>query len=271
LGKRTSSPQGVEAAPGEADPGFATTLAHGLQVLSAFRAGDASLSNGELAVRTGLSRPTVSRLVHTLLTLGYLRRDANGRYMLASGVLAIAYPMLASLKIRQVARPLMREFATLAGGTVSIAMPNGLNFIYVETVRTTNAAAHVPEVGFMADLAPTAVGRALLSLYSDAEFDSYRHEMATTRPAEWAVLGERVRRGITDCRTQGYCVSLGEWRPEIYGVAAPLFRTPDGDCLAINCGIPSFRFTRSDVERDCGPQMLGLAQSVRALMAQSGL
>ena len=43
------------------------------------------------------------------------------------------------------------------GGTVSIAMPFGLDFIYVETLRTTDAVAHLPDVGFASSLAPTAV------------------------------------------------------------------------------------------------------------------
>ena len=45
-----------------ADPAFATTLAHGLDVLAAFRNRSGSLSNADLALHTGLSRPTVSRL-----------------------------------------------------------------------------------------------------------------------------------------------------------------------------------------------------------------
>src|SRR6266567_4010183 len=89
------------------------------------------------------------------------------------GVLAAAYPVLSALKVRQLARPLMREFAAYAGGTVSIAMPFGLDFIYVETLRTTDAVPHAPDVGFSSSLAPTAVGRALLSLYTKEEVAAY--------------------------------------------------------------------------------------------------
>jgi DNA-binding IclR family transcriptional regulator len=247
------------------DPAFATTLAHGLQVMEAFRPGDGALSNGELAARSKLSRPTVSRLTNTLVQLGYLKRDAAARYKLGTRVLGIAYPLLAGLKIRQLARPLMREFAADAGGTVSLAMPIGLEFIYVETVRTTDATAHVPEIGFSSALAPTAVGRALLSLYSEAEFKAYDEAMNATQREQWALLRPATLAAITDCSTRGYCVSLGEWRAEIYGVAAPLFRTADGECLAVNCGIPSFRFSREEVEHEFGPRMLGLAQSIRSL------
>ena len=48
------------------DTAFATTLAKGLVVLEAFDAGAPMLGNMELAARTGISRPTVARLTHTL-------------------------------------------------------------------------------------------------------------------------------------------------------------------------------------------------------------
>ena len=64
--------------PDPTGPSFSTTLAHGLDVLGAFRNGSGSLSNADLAASTGLSRPTVSRLTYTLAQLGYLKRDARG-------------------------------------------------------------------------------------------------------------------------------------------------------------------------------------------------
>ena len=52
-------------------------------------------------------------------------------------------------------------------------MPFGLDFIYVETLRTTDAVPHVPDVGFTGTLATTAVGRALLSLFTKEELEAY--------------------------------------------------------------------------------------------------
>ncbi|MCF3947830.1 IclR family transcriptional regulator [Acidiphilium iwatense] len=250
-----------------ADQSFATTLAHGLDVLSAFRAEEGALSNRELAERTSLSRPTVSRLTHTLEVLGYLKRDANGLYKLGSRVLSIAYPLLARLRIRQLVRPLMKDFAAFTGGTVSIAMPLGINCIYVETIRTTDVSSHVPETGFTISMALTAVGRSLLSLYSDAEFCTYRDAAMNDDATTWSHVASNIESGIASCRDRGFCLSLGEWRSDIYGAAAPLFRTPDGDCFSVNCGIPAFRFTADAVERECGPRIAALAQSIRSLAA----
>jgi DNA-binding IclR family transcriptional regulator len=247
------------------DPSFATTLAHGLGVLTAFRSHSGALSNADLAGHTGLSRPTVSRLTHTLAQLGYLKRDAKGRFELGLGVLAAAYPVLSALKVRQMARPLMRDFAAYAGGTVSIAMPFGLDFIYVETLRTTDAVPHVPDVGFTGTLATTAVGRALLSLFAKDELERYVETVRAERPGELEYVERRTLPDIDLCRERGFAVSLGEWRREIFGVAAPLYRTAVGDCLSVNCGIPSFRFSAEQIERECGPRILGLARSIRSL------
>jgi DNA-binding IclR family transcriptional regulator len=255
----------TKAAEESADPSFATTLAHGLDVLAAFRNRGGSLSNAELALHTGLSRPTVSRLTYTLAQLGYLKRDAKGRFQLGLGILAAAYPVLSALKVRQLARPLMRDFAAYTGGTVSIAMPFGLDFIYVETLRTTDAVTHLPDVGFASSLAPTAVGRALLSLFTKDELDAYVAKVKAERPEEADYVERRTLPDVELCKERGFAVSLGEWRREIFGVAAPLYRTPSGDCLSVNCGIPSFRFNAEQIERECGPRMLGLARSIRSL------
>ena len=253
----------------ESDPQFATTLAHGLDVLAAFRNVSGSLSNADLAAHTGLSRPTVSRLTHTLAQLGHLKRDAKGRFELGLGVLAAAYPVLSALKVRQLARPLMRDFAAYAGGTVSIAMPFGLDFIYVETLRTTDAVPHVPDVGFTSTLATTAVGRALLSLFTGDELQSYVRNVKAQRPEELEYVQARTLPDMELCKERGFAVSLGEWRREIFGVAAPLYRTATGDCLSVNCGIPSFRFSAEQIERECGPRILGLARSIRSLVDNS--
>ncbi|MGH6712633.1 MAG: IclR family transcriptional regulator, partial [Bradyrhizobium sp.] len=257
----------ARAAADTADPSFATTLAHGLDVLAAFRNQSGSLSNADLATHTGLSRPTVSRLTHTLERLGYLKRDAKGRFELGLGVLAAAYPVLSALKVRQLARPLMREFAAYTGGTVSIAMPFGLDFIYVETLRTTDAVPHVPDVGFTGTLATTAVGRALQSLSTPEELAAYVASVKAERPEEAEYVLTRTLPDIELCRERGFAVSLGEWRREIFGVAAPLYRTATGDRLSVNCGIPSFRFGAEQIERECGPRILGLARSIRSLVA----
>ena len=88
------------------DRKFVAALARGLEVLRAFTPSEGVLGNRDIAQRTGLPKPTVSRLTYTLTKLGYLSYVARiGKYQLAPGALAIGYSTLANMRIRQVARP----------------------------------------------------------------------------------------------------------------------------------------------------------------------
>lgn len=260
-----SPPRPRQRASDAPDPFFATTLARGLEVLAAFRPTDASVANSELAARTGLSRPTVSRLTNTLLRLGYVRRDAGGRYRLSTHVLRVAYPVLAQLRIRQLARPLMRDFAEQARGTVSIGTIDGADLVYVETVRTADGTDFVPDIGVSLPLAQAAMGRALLSMLPEAERRALLARIRADSPGLWKSYGRNAERAIAQCRAEGFCVSLGDFRGEIHAAGAPLMTTPEGEQLAINCGVPVYRLRTGELEREIGPRLAALAASIRSL------
>src|SRR6185312_13310495 len=129
----------AEAALAEnaAGSAFATTLAKGLVVLEAFESGPRLLGNMELSVRTGIPRPTVARLTHTLTELGYLRYDADvAKYRPGARALRMVRPLLAGMPFRQAARPLMQDLAESVRGTVSIGLLDGTAAMYVETARS---------------------------------------------------------------------------------------------------------------------------------------
>ena len=116
---------------------FVTALARGLAVLAAFRGGEPQLSNQDLASRTGLPKSTVSRLTYTLTQLGYLDQDpASGRYQLGLAVLELSAATLASFDARRVIAPKMQQFAEAHGVSVSLAVREGLDMMYLETVRS---------------------------------------------------------------------------------------------------------------------------------------
>src|SRR5688572_519093 len=154
----------------EGDRQFATTLARGLEVLRCFTPLEPLLGNKEISVRTGLPKPTVSRLTYTLTKLGYLRHNLRlGKYQLGSAVLSIGYPLLASMSVRQIARPLMEELAEYCNGAVSMAIRDRLNMVYVESCRSGNAIATLPDIGTSTPIAAGCTGRAFLAACTPPE------------------------------------------------------------------------------------------------------
>ena len=83
------------------DRNFVTALARGLDILRCFGPSDEYLGNAELAKRTSIPRPTVSRMTATLTQLGYLRYVPQlEKYRLGPGVLDLGYRYLASEGVR---------------------------------------------------------------------------------------------------------------------------------------------------------------------------
>src|SRR5258707_2485990 len=165
-----SPPAGPYSYEHEGDRQFATTLARGLEVLRCFIPTEPMLGNKEISVRTGLPKPTVSRLTYTLTKLGYLRHNMRlGKYQLGSAVLSIGYPLLASMSIRQIARPVMKELSAYTSGSVNMGIRDRLNMVYVESCRSGNGITTLPDIGTSVPISHSVIGRAFLAACTPPE------------------------------------------------------------------------------------------------------
>ncbi|MDA9547932.1 IclR family transcriptional regulator [Bradyrhizobium sp. CCBAU 45321] len=250
------------------DAAFATTLAKGLVVLEAFKAGSTLLGNMELSTLTGIPRPTVARLTHTLAELGYLRYDAErSKYRVGARALRMAHPLLAGMQFRQVARPMMQELAHSVRGTVSIGLLDATSMIYVETARSGDVGPHVPDIGMPIPVVMTAMGRAAAASLPPADADRLERNLAAEDAGLWSALRDKYRAGIAQCKSRGFCTCWGEYMASIHAVAAPLFHISEAkQSFSINCGIPAFRLQPGQLEGDIGPRIAALADSIRTMV-----
>jgi len=249
------------------DRRFVTALARGLDVLRCFEQGDVGLGNLEIAKRTGLPKPTISRLTYTLTRLGYLSySEQHGTYELGPGVLQLGYAMLSGLDFRERARPLMQEMANEVDATIALGARDRLNMVYLESCRGPGAVTLRMDVGAQIPISVTSMGRALLSALPDDERDYLMaHVKKKTADAkEFAAIKKGVETAIEDIKTRGFSMSLGEWRSEVNAVGVPLIAR-DNRIFALNCGGPAFRVSREYLEKECGPRLVELAARIAAL------
>jgi len=249
----------------EGDRQFATTLARGLEVLRCFTPVEPMLGNKEISVRTGLPKPTVSRLTYTLTKLGYLRHNMRlGKYQLGSAVLSIGYPLLASMNLRQAARPHMKELADYSKGSVSMGIRDRLNMVYIETSRNGNAVITLPDIGTSVPIAQACIGRAFLAACTPPEREAVLNQMKVKEPELHRKHRPQMDKAIEDIRMRGFCVSYGELRREIHSVGVPMRRTVDGEIVAFNCSVPSFVLKKGQLEEDLGPRLVAMVRNIEA-------
>ena len=262
-------PLGYEQFAG--DKQFATTLARGIELLRCFAAGDAMLSNAELSARTGLPRPTISRLTYTLVALGYLRPSAKyGKYQLGSAIISATYPLMASIGLRQHARPLMNELADDTGGDVSMGIRDRLHIVLVETCRSRRRA-HVSgamaDIGLSLPMAGSAIGRAWLAGCDAATREAVCNEIRVKTPDDWARFEPAIRQAREDCLRQGFCAVDGDLVTDVQAVGVPYGRTPGGELIVFNC---SFLRVGSNLQQgagwlrdEVGPKLVAMVRRLR--------
>ena len=253
----------------EGDRQFATTLARGLDILQCFTPRESQLGNAELAARTGMTKATISRFTYTLTRLGYLRVNRlNNKFQLGSAVLSLGYPLLASLTVRQIARPSMRELAEQVRGSVSLGMRDRLNVVYLESSRSATPLGLPADIGLSYPIVRTAMGRALLAAMPLERREAVFNEISVKTPGDWTTFRERVMASIESFHQCGFCASYGDLRREVHAVAVPMKPAADGEILVFNCGVPSYLLKEGQLEGDIGPRLVSM---VRALEGSMGI
>ena len=251
------------------DRQFVNALARGLELLRCFGPGEVYLTNAELAKRSALPKPTVSRLTHTLTTLGYLNySESLGKYQLGAGVLALGYRMLSTMDLRKLARPLMEELAEYAQASVSLGARDRLSMVYVESCRSSANVTLRLDVGARIPMATTAMGKALLCVLPQAERNYLLDRVRQRDEANWPQIKAGVEQGFKDYQDRGFCMSAGEWQGDVHAVGVPV-RGLDGEqVMAFNCGGPAFLLSHARLEEDLGPKLVQLVRRIDTILGR---
>lgn len=252
-----------------ADRQFSMNLARGMEVLRAFTAAMPLLGNREIADRTGLPKATVSRLTYTLVLLGYLSRDAAlQKFRLGPGVLSLGHPLLASMHVRQLAKPAMEALARQTGCTVNLGVRDRGNVVYIDSVRADTGNQHLPDIGSSRPLLPAAIGRALIVACPAAQ----RTAILNFLKVQDRALFDRHRAAWEADQklfaAEGYCHSRGDWQKDIHAVAVPLRQAHGDPALAMNCTLAAYRNLKEKLVREVVPL---LKDAARQLEAAQGL
>jgi len=247
----------------EGDRKFVVALARGLEVLRCFRARDGFLTNHEIAERTGLPKPTVTRITYTLCELGYLQQNPRlGKYQLAPGAITLGYAALANLGIRHVAREFMDHAAELLAAPVALGVLDRNKALYIDISRGSATFTVQLDIGSRIPLVSTAMGRALLVCLPADERETHLRQAIDRDPQDEALIRKTMAIALDDYRKYGFVVSTGEWRSDIYAAGAPLLADDGSGVYAFNCGAPPYHFPPDLLYSRIGPAMASLARVV---------
>lgn len=243
-------------------------LARGLSILSAFEPGRAWLGNREIARETGLPTPTVSRLLHSLVTLGYLRHDeARRKYCLAAPALSLGYAATVDAEIQRVGGVEMRHFAEATDTYVLLGTRDRLDVIVLETCVGSHAVLDLKlPPGTRVRIDSSLLGAALLAALPEEERRYLQGALGRRAGRKWSFLRQRMAEKISQVSELGFCMFFAEWEPALACIAAPV-HIPQHSPLVLGCIGLAARMARIRVDRELGPRLVATAQALQAKLS----
>jgi IclR family pca regulon transcriptional regulator len=194
---------------------FVKGLERGLSVIRVFSAQHDALTVADVARLTGFTRATARRSLLTLQRLGYVAGDGR-QFRLTARVLDLGYAYLSSGQISEIAEPEMVALSELTTESVSAAVLDGLEVVYIARAPTKRLLGVTLSVGSRRPAPPTSMGRVLLAdkpeeelraLFADAELvrhtkrtivnlDELLTELAAVRRRGWALVDQEIEEGV---------------------------------------------------------------------------
>lgn len=249
---------------GEGHPQFVSAVTRAFSILRCFEHGEQYLGNQDIARRTKLPKPTVSRLTLTLSALGYLEYSSHlEKYSLGTAVLSLSHAYMKSNNVVTIARPLLRELADYTQAAVMLGAADGRRMVVLDVCQgdTTfhlklEPGAHVPH-------GSTALGRAELAARPQPLFDQYLANLEKEcEPGIWPKIRAGILRARQDYENYGFCFSLGDWNPDVFAVGVPMVSSDRSRILAFNCSGRISVMTRDRLIHDFGPRLVVLRNKV---------
>ena len=232
------------AAAGGDDRYLVGGLIRGLDVLKCFDREHRTLSLGEIARLLGWGRTEPFRFLHTLESLGYLRREPlTKRYELTPRVLELGFTALATLQLPELAQPYLERLRDRTSGSAHVGVLDGKEVVYVGRAASRAIVGSNITVGSRLPAHATAIGKTLLAAKTDvwmrewlAQNDLVRYTIHTL--AETATFLAELKQ----IRERGYAISNQEFEFGVRSVAAPIVKATGEIVGAINVSAPSAAF-----------------------------
>jgi len=266
-GQKTKQGMKRPAKKAATDRSFVVALSRGLDVLRAFHPNDGLLGNQELAARTKLPKPTVSRLTYTLTKLGYLTPVPRfEKYQLAPSAMALGYAALANLGVRHLSEAFREEVMRETGGAVAVGARDRLSMIYFGQSRNGLTLGVQLDVGSRIPIATTAMGRAYIWALPPEDRVALLRELRDHYGSRWPKMRDGIERAGEMIARYGFAISAGEWQDDVHAVGVALKLNDGTGPYAFNCGAPAFRFTEDRLINDIGPRMVAMVRNIEAAL-----
>jgi DNA-binding IclR family transcriptional regulator len=175
---------------------------------------------------------------------GYADKSPHRTYRLGvrAWELGCALP---ELRLVTVAAPFMERLTGATRESSILGMLVGFEVVYLHRIDAFQAVRVHTDIGTRIPAHCTSTGLALLSQLSSDQFEALVPSVLDAFTSRTITDREQLRAEVGRAARRGYAISVGAWREDVAGVAAPVLDGAGRPAAAVNVSLPRARFTRA--------------------------
>ena len=248
---------------------FNNSLAKAFSLLEAFGRDRRAMNLPEMAMAAGITKSAAQRLAHTLVSLGYLRKDPYARkYTLTARVVELGMRYTTTSPLIESANPYLLDLSIKCGETVNLSVPDGTDMVFVVSFPGHRQISVQLPVGGRYPIYCTAAGRAYLSGLPKEQADLLLRKCETHSytPATITDPDELIER-VDEARNAGFAYVNSEYFRGDINIAAPILGVEGVAVAAVGVSVPLTRWSFPEAYERLAPLVTELAQTVSSLFA----
>lgn len=223
-----------------------SVLARGLTLLDTL-AEFGEVGHADLSRRVGMDPSQVHRALRVLQQSTYVEQDPRTKkYRLGSRVVELASSYLRRVDIRLEARPVLAHLQERTGHTAHLAILSRHYSVVIEQERGPSANSLDIDMGDIAPLHATALGKVLLAYLDTSALDQALAELEYVPLTTHTLISDGdLRAQLHDIRERGYATDQEEAYRGVCCVAAPVFNWTGKAVAAMSVSGPSWAIEES--------------------------
>jgi IclR family transcriptional regulator, pca regulon regulatory protein len=255
--------------PSLREPRYSQSLERGLAILECFTPEHPVLGIAEIADDTGMSRSTTHRYVITLVALGFMEQGTSRKYRLGLRVTDLGMSALNSTGLREHARPYLEELRQRSSYTVSIAVLDGAEILYMDRARSFRRGQNRIDLnlrpGSRLPAYCTSMGKILLAYLPETEQRELIGNMQITRRGPNSMTSKKaLRTELENVREEGLAVNDEELAEGLYSIAAPIRNESKEVVAAINMAAHASMISLEELVDALAPHLVATADHISA-------
>ena len=178
----------------------------------------------DIAVEVGLNKTTAHRVLQSLMYLGYVRQEEDGRYSPTLRIAAVADKVVARENLVHIVHPYLRKLMEESGETVHLVRRDGTDAVYIDKIEIEGNTVHMgSQIGGRIALYCSGVGKAICAELGQEEVRDIWEASNITCITPYTITDyDEFVFAIEDVRKRGYALDNEENETGVRCIAASL-------------------------------------------------